>query len=81
MDSGLVPLIENGISETVGQLNAPIAGDDLKQAILSAHSPADLADRLGVLLQKADRTHVNEVMSRALFAADVIGYVHAQSGA
>jgi len=74
-------VIENGISETIGQLNAPMTGEDLKQAILSAHSPADLEDRLGVLLQKADRTHFNEVMSRALFAADVIGYVHAQDGA
>lgn len=70
-------VIERGIDATLSQINAPITGADIKQAILAATSPEDLEDRLAVLLQSADRHQFNAITAQALFAADILGYAHA----
>lgn len=58
--------------------NAPLIDTKLIQAAIRAASgPEDLEDRLAVLAMEADPVEFRRLMERALFAADVIGYAHA----
>ena len=52
-------------------------GDAVKKAVLSASSPEDLEDRLFALIgNQISREEFRLVTERALYAADVLGYVH-----
>lgn len=74
-------VIERGIDEVIGELGSIIADAELKAAIRAATSPEDLTERLAVLLHDADASEFQTVLERALFAADLIGYVHAERAA
>ena len=51
-----------------------------KDLILNSNSIEDLQTQLFSLLKDADKTQFNELMDRALFAADILGYVHSKEG-
>jgi len=53
---------------------------DMKDLILNSNSIEDLQTQLFSLLKDADKTQFNELMDRALFAADILGYVHSKEG-
>ena len=53
---------------------------DMKDLILNSNSIEDLQAQLFSLLKDADKTQFNELMDRALFAADILGYVHSKEG-
>lgn len=63
----------------LAQAPAPIAQDPLRSAILKATSPEDLEARLFSLI--GDRVSDEEfaaTLERAIYTADVLGYVHAE---
>lgn len=51
----------------------------IQNAIKAATSPEDLEDRLAVLAAEADPAEFRTLLERALFAADVMGYAHADA--
>lgn len=57
-----------------------LSDNDLKDLILNSNSIDDLQTQLFSLLKDADKTQFNELMDRALFAADILGYVHSKEG-
>lgn len=66
---------------TEGLLTAktsPISPDLIRSAVLAARSPEDLEKRLAVLMGGADAAQFQRTLEQALYAADVIGYVHAE---
>lgn len=69
--------IEDRTDAALSGLELGIPDDDIKQAIRDASDPEDLSARLAVLLQYSDSAKFDAVLSKALFAADVMGYVHA----
>jgi phage gp29-like protein len=68
-------LMDEGMSILPAQ---PIPAALVKAAILAATSPEDLAERLALLYQDHPPAALAEVLERALFAADVLGYVTAE---
>lgn len=61
--------------EAAGQ---PLSNEALRSAILAAEGPEDLAIRLFTLVgDVVSEEQFQETLERALFAADVLGYVHA----
>jgi phage gp29-like protein len=49
----------------------------LRATIFASRDAADLKDRLAVLLQDADPSAFATTLERAMIAADVLGYLHA----
>ncbi len=70
-------VIEDRTDEALSGLLAGLGDDDLKRAIRAATSADDLTERLSILLRDSDTSQFETVLSRALFAADVMGYAHA----
>lgn len=52
----------------------------IKDLIANSTGIEDMRDKLFDLAGKADTTQFNELMDRALFAADILGYVHSKEG-
>lgn len=53
--------------------------DAVRSAVLAATSPEDLQDRLFALIgSRVSDDGFREVLEKALFAADVLGYIHAE---
>lgn len=52
----------------------------IKDLIANSTGIEDMRDKLFDLASKADTTQFNELMDRALFAADILGYVHSKEG-
>lgn len=57
---------------------SPIDPALVRKAIFAAKDADDLAERLAVILAEHDPKTFNAILERALFAADVVGYVHAE---
>lgn len=53
----------------------PLDRRKIETAIKLASSPEDLAERLAILLADADKATFEATLEKALFAADVLGYV------
>lgn len=77
----------NGLSQEQQELDELAEQDfklfsdkDMKDLILNSNSIEDLQTQLFSLLKDADKTQFNELMDRALFAADILGYVHSKEG-
>lgn len=73
--------VEQGVAEVLASIDSIIASAEIQAAIRLATSPEDLAQRLAALMPEADATEFETVLSRSLFAADILGYAHAQGGA
>lgn len=53
--------------------------DGIREAVLAATSPDDLQERLFMLIgEKVSEKQFQQVTERALYAADVLGYIHAE---
>lgn len=77
----------NGLSQEQQELDELAEQDfklfsdkDMKDLILNSNSIEDLQTQLFSLLKDADKTQFNELMDRALFAADILGYVYSKEG-
>ena len=71
-------IVEDAISAALPSLSAgPIDEQAIKGAIRAASDPDDLVHRLSIVLRDASREQFEQVLERALFAADVMGYAHA----
>lgn len=57
-----------------------LSDNDLKDLILSSESIEELQTSLFAIAKTADKSQFNEVLDRALFAADILGYVHSKEG-
>jgi phage gp29-like protein len=73
--------VEALIDSAVGQQLQPIAVNKLRDAIAASVSPEDLAERLAAMLPGATSGEFQELLERALFAADVMGYAAAAEAA
>jgi len=69
--------IEDEIARILPSVVSPIESAAIKSAIMSAESVEDLYERLAVALRDADDGRFRETFERALFAAEVMGYLHA----
>lgn len=69
--------VEDLGDQLLAQLGSPINTDLIQAAIKAAKDPEDLEHRLAALMTGADYSEWQHVLSHALFAADVLGYVHA----
>lgn len=56
---------------------SPIPAGKIRSAILAASDPEDLADRLATLIGDLPPDEFQRIVEAAIFAADVLGYVHA----
>lgn len=55
---------------------SPLTAVQLRAAIRASRSPAELEAKLGKLLGDAEPVQFRQLLERALFAADVMGYAH-----
>lgn len=55
-----------------------ISEDAIRSAIRAAKDPDDLEIRLSALALESDANEFRELLERALFAADIMGYAHAE---
>lgn len=70
--------IEDGIDDTLDRLGDVLGDAEIKAAIRVSTTRDELVANLTALLADAPRAEFREVMERALFAADVLGYIHAE---
>lgn len=68
--------VENLADEALGKVRQPIPVTALRAAIRAAKDPEDLHARLAALYHEQDAAQFRRVLERALFAADVLGYVN-----
>jgi phage gp29-like protein len=57
-----------------------LSDNDLKDLILNSESIEELQTSLFAIAKTADKSQFNEVLDRALFAADILGYMHSKEG-
>lgn len=69
--------VEDLGDETLERLGSPIDPAAIRRAIRLSSSPDELVERLSELLDQHPSADYRETMARALFAADVMGYAHA----
>lgn len=66
---------------TIRASSSPVPVETIRAAIAEATSPDDLRDRLGKIFATHNPADFAEITERALFAADVMGYAHAEEDA
>lgn len=71
-------MVEDAADVALSQGGQPVNTAAIRAAVMAAKDPADLADRLAVLLKNEPNEQFQRTLEQALFAADVIGYVHAE---
>jgi phage gp29-like protein len=71
-------LVEDLIRNTLKRSGSPISKQKISKAILSAKGPDDLAAKLAAVYEGSDVSEFREIMEKALFMADVTGYVTAE---
>ena len=72
--------IEALADQVLAEARAPITTEDLRAAVEASRSPDDLAERLARAYEGSDTAEFNELLERALFAADVFGYMAEEKG-
>ena len=69
--------IEDLADTAIDDAELPING--VREAVLAATSPDDLQERLFMLIgEQVSDKQFQQVIERALYAADVLGYIHAE---
>ena len=68
------------IDELADQNFKLLSDNDLKDLILNSESIEELQTSLFAIAKTADKSQFNEVLDRALFAADILGYMHSKEG-
>lgn len=71
--------IEDLVDAGVASAEQPIDPAIIRRAIQAASGPEDFEDRLSVLLQTDDKALFRRYLESGLFAADVMGYAHAET--
>jgi phage gp29-like protein len=69
--------IEDALDAVLPSASSPIADEAIKDAIRSAQSPQDLAQRLATLFAGRSVGEFRDALSGALYVADFMGYAHA----
>jgi phage gp29-like protein len=71
---------QQAIEDRVAQLAmvSPIPQALIREAIMAANDPNDLVRRLAQLFAGHSLQDFNETLERAMYAADIMGYAHAQ---
>lgn len=69
-------LVEDGIDATLARLGQAIGDAEIKAAIRASSTREELVESLTALLADVPGAQFRVVLERALFAADVMGYVH-----
>jgi len=59
---------------------SPLTAVQLRAVVRASRNPAELEAKLGKLLGDAEPVQFRQLLERALFAADVMGYAHSQEG-
>ncbi|MEN8721167.1 MAG: DUF935 family protein [Oceanococcaceae bacterium] len=72
--------LESLADASAGDAADPIPAQTIRAAVRAAQSPEDLADRLGTLLAESSPTALQSALDRALYAADVLGYLQEREG-
>lgn len=72
--------VEDLGDEAMAKLGSPIDPAAIRRAIRLSANPDELVERLSALLDDYPAADYRETMARALFAADVMGYAHADQG-
>ena len=70
-------VIEDLADSLLNAQGSPINSDLIASAIRAATDPQDLEERLAAILVDTDTSEFSDTLAKALFAADVMGYVHA----
>lgn len=73
--------VEELVTAGVRKAGSPIDPALIRKAVFAAQNPEDLFDRLAILLRGEPSAAFTEALERALYAADVLGYTHAQEAA
>jgi phage gp29-like protein len=68
--------VEDLAGAALGAAKTPIAPNKIAAALRAAKDPEDLAGRLASVYEGDDATEFRDILERALFAADLMGYVH-----
>jgi phage gp29-like protein len=68
--------LEDLADDALAQAGQPIPPAAIRAAIRASTTPEDLMERLAALFEGNDAAEFQAVAERALFAADVLGYVH-----
>ena len=63
--------------QLLAQLGSPIDAELIHAAIMAAKDPEEVEHRLAALMTGTDPSVFANTLAKALFAADVLGYVHA----
>jgi phage gp29-like protein len=71
-------MVETLVDAALKQASSPIPADQIAKAIRNARNPDDLAERLAKLYAGNDAAEFRELMEKALYFADVLGYVTAE---
>lgn len=71
-------VVEDAVDTAVERSGSPIEEEAVRSAIRSAKDPEDLERRLAVALSGVSHATFTRYLERALFAADIAGYVHAE---
>ena len=69
--------VESLIESAVGDVQSPVSIDKIRRACLAATGPDDLMERLIKLYEGNDPKEWDALLEKALFTADVLGYVNA----
>ena len=68
-------VIENLVAASIENIPAQLSSDDLRNAVFSANSMADLEANLALLLDKQD-PHFTELLAQTAFSAQLLGFVN-----
>jgi phage gp29-like protein len=72
-------IVEDQADAALQEAAKPLDPEKVRAAVLAATSPEDLADRLFALVgSEVSTQQFRTTLERALYAADVLGYVHAE---
>lgn len=71
-------LVEDLADRALAAARSPIAPERLRAVIAAAESPEDLAERLAALYTGVEDVAFQELVERALFTADVMGFYTAE---
>jgi len=70
--------VEVLVDAALAQAASPIPAAKLRAAILAASDPDDLVERLAALYGGEDAAEFQDLMGRALYAADILGFANAE---
>lgn len=71
--------VETLVDRSLAKARSPVPMAKIRAAIRASKTPEQMVDKLAKVFGSADPTEFRELVERALFAADVMGYSHADA--